>query len=104
MKGLLVKDFLILVKRKQNLLIFFCLAIFLSFTTGGYFILGYLPFLFINLAISTISYDEMDNGYSFLFSLPVSRQKYVLSKYVLMAAVNIISCALAFIIAIFLNP
>lgn len=104
MRGLLVKDLLILCKRKQNLIMFLFLSIFLSFVTGGYFILGYLPFLLINVAISTISYDEMDNGYSFLFSLPVSRQKYVLSKYVLMASVNIISCMLAFILACLINP
>lgn len=103
MKGLLIKDSLILLKRKQNLLMFFCLAIFLSFTTGGYFILGYLPFLFINLAISTISYDEIDNGYSFLFTLPITRSQYVLSKYILLALVDVISCLLAFASSIIVN-
>lgn len=33
--------------------------------------------------LSTISYDEFDNGNAFLFSLPVSRSGYVVEKYCL---------------------
>ncbi len=31
--------------------------------------------------LSTISYDEFDNGNAFLFSLPITRAGYVVEKY-----------------------
>ncbi len=34
-------------------------------------------------ALSTISYDEFDNGNAFLFTLPVSRTGYTIEKYCL---------------------
>ena len=34
--------------------------------------------------VNTISYDEFDHGYLFLFTLPVTRKDYVLEKYVFM--------------------
>ena len=32
--------------------------------------------------MSSISYDEFDNGNAFLFSLPITRKDYVLEKYI----------------------
>lgn len=34
------------------------------------------------LTLSTITYDELDNGNAFLFTLPISRKCYVMEKYV----------------------
>lgn len=31
--------------------------------------------------VSTLSYDEYENGMAYLFTLPISRNKYVLEKY-----------------------
>ena len=33
-------------------------------------------------SLSSISYDEFDNGNAFLFSLPITRKDYVLEKYI----------------------
>ena len=38
------------------------------------FILPYMASVMTSVAISTISYDSMDNGNSFLFTLPVRRK------------------------------
>lgn len=40
------------------------------------FILPYMASVMTSVAISTISYDSMDNGNSFLFTLPVRRKDY----------------------------
>ncbi|MFV0393227.1 MAG: ABC-2 transporter permease [Coprobacillaceae bacterium] len=34
------------------------------------------------IVVTTISYDEFDNGYPFLFSLPITRKQYVMEKYI----------------------
>ncbi|MDO4466586.1 MAG: ABC-2 transporter permease [Bacillota bacterium] len=82
MTGLLEKDIRIILSRKQALYIFLLMGVVFGFTMGGEFIFGYLPFLFTILAISTISYDEINNGYSFLLTLPVDEKIYVQEKYV----------------------
>ena len=51
-------------------------------STDATFVSGYISIVFAMFAISTISYDEYDNGNAFLFTLPFSRKEYVLSKYV----------------------
>ena len=38
--------------------------------------------LFTVIAISTLSYDEYDNGFAFLMTLPFSRKTYVREKYI----------------------
>ncbi len=82
MKGLLIKDFHLILQRKQTLFLFIALAFVLGFTMHGTFIVGYLPFLFAILAISTISYDELDNGYAFLMTLPIDAKVYVKEKFI----------------------
>lgn len=83
MSGLIEKDIRILLQRKQTLVVFLVIAVILSVTQGSYFIVGYLTFISVMLAISTISYDEFDNGYPFLLTLPITRKTYVIEKYVI---------------------
>ena len=45
------------------------------------FIITYLALIGASFTTSTMSYDEFDNGYTFLLSLPVTRKGYVLEKY-----------------------
>ena len=40
-------------------------------------------------AITTISYDEFDNGLAFLMTLPVTRKQYVAEKYLLGAGLTL---------------
>lgn len=85
MKGLLIKDFKLLKMNINFFLIIIAIEIGISaFSNEALsFILGFLPFVISSFALSTISYDEFDNGISFLFSLPVTRIGYVIEKYLL---------------------
>lgn len=89
MRGLLEKDFRLTLTRKQTLLIFFVMAIIMSMSMDGSFLIGYLTMLASIVALGTISYDEFENGFPFLMTLPFDRKTYVREKYVfcfLMAA------------------
>lgn len=84
MTGLLLKDIRLLKNQKNYIVLFIVIsALFLFMGEGMSFITGYLAAVFSILTINTIGYDESDNGYSFLFTLPVSRREYVLEKYIL---------------------
>lgn len=82
MKGLLIKDFKLLKGRMSVFYIIIVIAVsMVVFSKNFSFLLGYMPFVFSIFALSTISYDEYDNGYAFLFTLPFSRTGYVAEKY-----------------------
>ena len=83
MRGLLEKDFRLLIRSKQSFICFFVLAVVLGLASQGTFVLAYFTFLMVALLTSTISYDELDHGFEFLFTLPVNRKLYVREKYVL---------------------
>ncbi|BDF32709.1 transporter [Lachnospiraceae bacterium] len=83
MKGLLIKDIRLLKNQKQFFLIICLVGTMLLFTSGEpSFVISYMTFVFSMFTLSSISYDEYDNGLAFLFSLPISRKKYVREKYV----------------------
>lgn len=82
MKGLLIKDLYTVITRKQTYLVFLLVCIFLGYTTDGSFIVGYMVFLSAIISVSTISYDEHENGMMYLMTLPCDRKTYALSQYV----------------------
>ena len=85
MKGMLIKDFRLLINQgKSLLLMLLVVAIFMNFITdvGPAFIVGYITIIFSLFTATTISYDEFDNCYLFLMTLPITRKKYVNEKYV----------------------
>lgn len=81
MSGLFEKDLRLLCQNRQTLVLFLMMAGFLGLTQNGTFVLGYLSFTFSILLMSTISYDEMDQGFEFLMTLPVTPRTYVKEKY-----------------------
>lgn len=82
MKGLLIKDFRLVKGQAQVLFVIVAIAVVLAMFTGNAsFIIGYMTFIGTLFTLNTISYDEFDNGYAFLFSLPVTRKDYVMEKY-----------------------
>lgn len=103
MSGLIEKDLRLLFQRKQTLAIFLGIAVVLGFAEGGIFIIGYLSFLCMVLMISTINYDEFDNGYAFLLTLPITRKTYVIEKYILCSISNVISWLVAVILSVIIN-
>ena len=102
MSGLLIKDFRLLLQRKQSMVLLLVLAVALNWTMGesNSFIMGYLPLISLIFATGTISYDEFDNGYSFLLTLPITRRQYVLEKYLLCFVTGLIGVVLAGVIGV----
>lgn len=82
MKGLLIKDFRLMKNQKNFFAVFLLIGAGMLFMgLDAFLVVSYLTFLFSTLAVSTVSYDEFDNGFAFLFTLPVSRRGYVGEKY-----------------------
>lgn len=100
MAGLFDKDLRILLQRKQAILLFLAIAVVLGFSTGGTFVVGYTAICFLMLSVGTISYDEFDNGYSFLMTLPITRRTYILEKYLLSGVCGIVAWIVSVVICI----
>lgn len=84
MKGLLVKDFKLMMLQKNFFLLILAIVIgMMVFTDDVTFPLGFLCFVVSLFTLSTISYDDFDNGNAFLFTLPITRNSYVIEKYCL---------------------
>lgn len=80
MKGLLIKDFLLMKNYKQVMLFMLVIGIFLGMNDIS-FAAGYILIFVSILSMSTITYDEANHGLKTLFSLPISKSDYVKEKY-----------------------
>lgn len=98
MRGLLQKDLCLLVQRSRMLLVMIGVGILMGFSTDGSFVIGYMTMICAILAISTISYDEFDNGYPFLLTLPVTKKIYVYSKYVFCLLADLVGWGISILI------
>ena len=82
MKGLFIKDIKLLKNQKSFVFIFGAVILIYLFTDiTAMSAIGYATFVGTIFVISTISYDEYDNGNAFLFTLPFLRKDYVREKY-----------------------
>lgn len=82
MKGLLIKDFKLMKNQKNFFLVILVVIAFLAAGSDDLsFPMGFTAFIGTLFTLSSISYDEFDNGNAFLFSLPITRKQYVLEKY-----------------------
>ena len=100
MKGLLVKDFLLMIKSKKVILFMLFIGIIggindISFATG------YILMVLAILSLSTISYDEANHGLKTLFTLPISKSDYVKEKYLFSLIITGIGFALVAILNCF---
>ncbi|MBE6117682.1 MAG: ABC-2 transporter permease [Erysipelotrichaceae bacterium] len=84
MKGLLIKDALLILRNKRSFTTLMLVCLIFGFSMGDNvpFVLCYTATVFGVLALGTVSYDEFDNGYPFLMSLPFERKTYAVEKYV----------------------
>lgn len=84
MIGLLIKD-IRLIKGQNNYFIgLLLLSLLISMTTSSTtFAIGFCSLVGVTVTLSTISYDEFNNGNRFLFTLPFNRKTYVIEKYIL---------------------
>ena len=84
MKGLLVKDIRLMKNMKNSIIMIILIAVGMgSYLKDVSFIITYMALIGATFTSSTLSYDEFDNGYAFLLSLPVTRKGYVMEKYIL---------------------
>ena len=83
MKGLFIKDVRLILTMRQQLIIFLAVCALIAFTAEGSFVVGYTSGLLGILGLSTLGFDEHENGFPFLFSLPVDAKTYVNEKYLL---------------------
>ena len=82
MKGLITKDYHIVIQQKRFLILYAFVAVVLGFSMDPSFIAGYMPMVGMLLLLSTISYDHNDNGFSFLMTMPVKPGDYAVAKYI----------------------
>ncbi len=81
MKGLLIKDLCLLKVQNAAWLVMLGCVVFFMTTGREEFGISYLCAMGALLAGTTISYDEYENGMTFLFAMPVTRKGYVQEKY-----------------------
>lgn len=104
MKGLFVKDLHLLGKQK----LFFLATIFLT-VMNAYnlqtlvLVPLFMLFFVLSIIFTTITLDEMNHGFSFLFTLPISRKKYVVEKYLLAYISSIAAIVLSIFIVLVMN-
>ena len=84
MRGLLIKDFQLLKNQKSFFVVFIAMAVIFLVTDmmSQDFLVSYVSFLSIIMMVSSMTYDEFNNGLSYLMTLPTTRKKYVQEKYV----------------------
>lgn len=101
MKGLLIKDIKLMKNQKNFFIVIATMAVVFGYMMDtGSFIVGYGTFIISLFVISTISYDEFNNGFTFLFTLPVSRNDYVKEKYLFAFCLSGIACLSATLLSI----
>lgn len=82
MRGLWIKDCKLMKGQKNFFITIVIIAIGMTvFMENPTFTISYMTFVGSMFTLSTISYDEFDNGNAFLFSLPITRESYTVEKY-----------------------
>lgn len=101
MLGLLIKDFKLMKNQKTFFFLMLFLAIAMLFAEfGSAFVISYFTIMSSMFVVSSISYDEFDNGNAFLFSLPFTRKEYALEKYVFASILGIGAWLTATVLAV----
>ncbi len=105
MLGLLIKDMKLMLIEKKYFSLILLIAIMLAFTvTDMAFIITYVTIIFSSYTVTTISYDEANNGNAFLMTLPFDRSIYVKEKYLFaIIIISIIFISTTLITAIYQN-
>lgn len=100
MKGLMIKDGRLMITQGKMLLGIAAFMLVSSYLQGDdfpQFAASYSIIMMTIFTISTVSYDEYDNGIKYLLVLPVDRRAYVREKYlfgILIACIAWVICSL----------
>mgnify|MGYP000650278979 FL=1 len=99
MRGLWVKDLLLLQKQLKTFLIFMVIAAFNAYTIKSVpvvFIM--MAFFFVTTTSSTIFYDQENHGFLYLFTLPTRKKDYVIQKLRLVLVSSLVAVGLSFVL------
>lgn len=102
MKGLFVKDLELMKQQKQFFILVIVMGIILNVTgnSSSSFATGYFTIITAIFALTTMSYDEFDNGFAFLMTLPATRKQYVAEKYLLGVGLTAVAWVVAEILGV----
>lgn len=82
MVGLLIKDMRLFLGQKNIYVAVLVFSAIMALTGQDiFFVISYCTMLCTFFTISTVSYDEFNHGYAFLFTMPITRKGYALEKY-----------------------
>lgn len=92
MKGLWVKDLLMLKKQWKLFALFMLITVFNGYVNQSVdFVFLLMSFFFVTIATTTILYDQENQGYIYLFALPIKKMKYVIQKELLIIVLIVTS-------------
>lgn len=81
MKGLLIKDYKLMLGQKSFLGMAALMAVlYLIIYKDPIVAVVFITVMCTMFTVSTLSYDEYENGMAYLFTLPISRNIYVLES------------------------
>lgn len=104
MKGLLIKDLKLIMHNKKILIVQLAVLLLVLQNYDGYsFLIGYVTMVFVLLVLSTISLDEYCKSSTFLMTLPVKRETYVVEKYILMLGFSLLGALFSTLVCILLH-
>lgn len=96
MKGLLIKDYLLLKKQLKTCLMFIFVAFFTAYSGHNLSIsFLFLAFFSVSIANQTLFYDQEKHGIEYILSLPISKKTYILEKQLLSLLMSLISLLIA---------
>ncbi len=104
MKGLFMKDLGLLKGQKQFFAaVLIMTVIFMTAYTNFAFVITYITMMVGVLTLTTLNYDDFENGMGYLLTLPVSRREYVGEKYLFSIVTTLPALAAVSVLAIIVS-
>lgn len=104
MKGLMYKDWQLILKSKRIMISFIFVLIFGSvFPQHILFVLSFMTMVFCFLGFNSLSYEEYDNSIPYMVTMPITRKLYIKEKYWFSIGITSIGWFFTFIICYFLQ-
>lgn len=101
MKAMLIKDWKLMKGQKQFVFILcIFMAVFGVINDNLGFLISYMTLMASIFSISTVSYDEYNNGMVYLLALPISRRKYVEEKYLFCLLTSLIVSVVSLLVTL----
>lgn len=104
MKGLMYKDWQLILKSKRICVSFIFILIFGSvFPQHILFVLSFMTMVFSFLGFNSLSYEEYDNSIPYMVTMPITRKLYIQEKYWFSLAITGVGWFFTFLICFFLQ-